>query len=66
MTDLILFALLVPGSVFLLFAAYGMWRAFHESKTIEQRQENNECLTCGYNLTANTSGKCPECGKPIN
>ena len=22
------------------------------------------CQTCGYNLTANTSGICPECGKP--
>ncbi len=22
------------------------------------------CQTCGYNLTGNVSGKCPECGKP--
>ena len=22
------------------------------------------CPTCGYNLTGNTSGKCPECGEP--
>jgi hypothetical protein len=22
------------------------------------------CRTCGYNLTANTSGVCPECGTP--
>jgi len=23
------------------------------------------CLKCGYNLTGNTSGTCPECGTPI-
>lgn len=23
------------------------------------------CLTCGYNLTGNISGRCPECGTPI-
>ena len=24
------------------------------------------CLTCGYNLTGNTSGVCPECGTPTS
>ena len=24
------------------------------------------CLDCGYDLTANTSGTCPECGSPIS
>ena len=23
------------------------------------------CLTCGYNLTGNTSGTCPECGAAV-
>jgi hypothetical protein len=23
------------------------------------------CVSCGYNLTGNLSGKCPECGQPI-
>jgi len=23
------------------------------------------CLTCGYNLTGNVSGRCPECGERI-
>jgi hypothetical protein len=23
------------------------------------------CIHCGYDLTGNESGKCPECGKPI-
>jgi hypothetical protein len=29
-----------------------------------RRRKNNLCLSCGYNLTANTSGVCPECGTP--
>ena len=24
-----------------------------------------DCVECGYDLTANVSGRCPECGKPI-
>ena len=23
------------------------------------------CTECGYNLTGNTSGTCPECGTPV-
>jgi predicted amidophosphoribosyltransferase len=23
------------------------------------------CIACGYDLTANESGRCPECGKPF-
>jgi hypothetical protein len=29
------------------------------------RLANNLCLTCGYSLTGNTSGVCPECGTPV-
>ena len=25
----------------------------------------NVCIACGYNLTGNTSGVCPECGTPV-
>jgi len=24
-----------------------------------------ECSKCGYNLTGNVSGRCPECGTPV-
>jgi hypothetical protein len=27
------------------------------------RRDRNQCLSCGYDLTANASGVCPECGK---
>ena len=30
-----------------------------------RRAARGECGNCGYNLTGNTSGVCPECGKPI-
>ena len=30
-----------------------------------QRVRLGCCSCCGYNLTANTSGRCPECGTPI-
>ncbi len=31
-----------------------------------QRNQRPECLECGYNLTGNVSGVCPECGTPVH
>lgn len=28
----------------------------------EARRMNGQCVRCGYDLTANVSGVCPECG----
>ena len=28
-----------------------------------RRHQPGHCVTCGYNLTGNTSGRCPECGE---
>ena len=30
-----------------------------------RQARSQSCTTCGYNLTGNTSGVCPECGKTI-
>jgi hypothetical protein len=30
-----------------------------------RRKEAGQCLTCGYDLTGNVSGVCPECGTTI-
>jgi len=30
-----------------------------------RRRSRNVCPVCGYDLTANTSGICPECGTPV-
>lgn len=30
-----------------------------------RRQAASQCVGCGYDLTGDTSGKCPECGTPV-
>lgn len=30
-----------------------------------KRTASNQCIDCGYDLTGNTSGVCPECGTPV-
>jgi hypothetical protein len=37
--------------------AYWLW--------CKRRKRKNHCRQCGYNLTGNMSGICPECGTPI-
>ena len=32
----------------------------------KRRKPPGTCRVCGYNLTANTSGVCPECGTPVS
>jgi hypothetical protein len=32
----------------------------------QRRTEQGICSSCGYSLTGNTSGACPECGTAIN
>ena len=51
---------------FVVFAAYpvvslarGPWRRYRRSR-------RGLCVTCGYNLTGNVSGICPECGSAAN
>ena len=33
---------------------------------VHHSDENPLCRKCGYNLTGNMSGRCPECGQPIS
>jgi len=51
----------VPFWSFVLFsvsvAGYLWWK--------DRRFPTGLCLHCGYNLTGNTSGVCPECGESI-
>jgi hypothetical protein len=50
-----LFSILaVSISVAMLILAYRKPKADHPV-----------CTRCGYNLTGNTSGVCPECGAPV-
>ncbi len=46
----------------MIFAAWGLviWA---RTKTVRARPDL--CLKCGYNLTGNESGVCPECATPV-
>lgn len=35
---------------------------FARKQRRERRRRRGLCITCGYNLTGNTTGVCPECG----
>jgi len=53
-------SLIVP--IWMLFLPAGcftvwLWRR-------DRRPPKGHCQACGYNLTGNTSGICPECGEP--
>jgi len=47
----------IPPAVWLI-ALRRRWRRRY-------RLAHGLCLTCGYNLTGNVTGRCPECGAPV-
>ena len=47
----------------LAFAFYGVLTHFFGPRG--ESGAAPRCQTCGYNLTGNVSGICPECGEPI-
>lgn len=51
--------------VMLLAAPFEFVRMRREDKRIIEmcRSVRGECLNCGYDLTGNVSGTCPECGR---
>jgi hypothetical protein len=36
-----------------------------EDRRTEKRAAEGRCFRCGFSLTGNTSGVCPECGTPV-
>ena len=48
-------------AVFLTVPTLWTWRTLKRRRLIRQ----GCCRKCGYNLTGNTSGICPECGTPL-
>jgi hypothetical protein len=38
--------------------------AFRKLNNSMRRRDQNRCRQCGYDLTSNMSGVCPECGTP--
>ena len=47
----------------ILFASYPTFALIRGPLRRWRRKKRGLCLKCGYNLTGNTSGVCPECGK---
>jgi hypothetical protein len=52
-------AAFVLSAVLFLLSLAGLWREW-------RRNPLGHCQKCGYYLTGNTSGICPECGKPVS
>jgi hypothetical protein len=50
---------------FLLFSAYPTIALIRGPLRRWHRRRRGLCLKCGYNLTANVSGICPECGREV-
>ena len=45
-----------------IFALYPLTAAIRGPLLRRIRRRRGRCVMCGYNLTGNTSGTCPECG----
>lgn len=50
--------------VFILFATYPTIAFIRGPVRRHRRRRKGLCIRCGYNLTGNVSGVCPECGEP--
>ena len=54
-----------PSIPFILFSIYPTIVFFRGPYRRYRRRKKGLCLKCGYNLTGNVSGVCPECGEKI-
>jgi len=49
----------------LFFGSHGLVRLWSRLRYAGLRRQLGLCVRCGYDLTGNVSGVCPECGTPI-
>jgi hypothetical protein len=56
----------VDGSYVLCFAATLAWRFRPRGSLHSRRRRQGLCTECGYDLTGNQSGTCPECGTLVS
>lgn len=54
-----------PWLFAMMFAVLPAWRGLHIARRLSARREGH-CRACGYNLTGNVSGVCPECGMAVH
>jgi hypothetical protein len=48
-----------------LLSAWGLYPFIPSYRRWRSRNQWDKCRECGYNLTGNVSGICPECGTPL-
>jgi len=58
--------LIVPLWLPSLISLLGIWCTVATWRRHARRPPPDHCSRCGYNLTGNTSGICPECGVPTS
>jgi hypothetical protein len=56
---------LVAGVPAYLVVAVIVYALLEKWRTVATRSQRDLCIRCGYNLTGNVSGVCPECGTVI-
>jgi hypothetical protein len=54
-----------PGFVLVLLGGARYWVVAWSSYRRRRRRRRGVCVTCGYDLTGNVSGVCPECGTAV-
>lgn len=59
----LVFALVAGVGGFLLNCIAGF--PFLHRRKLKHLRERGLCVRCGYNLTGNTTGTCPECGAAV-
>jgi len=66
-----LFRLKLAAVIVAIGVAHGLWKSAAQDKQeraenlAAHRRANSLCLKCGYDLTGNVSGTCPECGGKV-
>jgi len=55
----------VPTLLALGIGLFKMTIVVDRSNTQSRRRKSGKCVSCGYDLTGNVSGVCPECGTAV-
>ena len=55
----------LPFALSLAFAGLVGGRAYYRYRRRHWSPRHAHCVKCGYDLTGNLSGRCPECGTPV-
>jgi hypothetical protein len=60
----VIYHIVIPlWMLLVLWAAYPAIAFARRLLDHRRRRKRNQCVHCGYNLTGNVSGVCPECGR---